>query len=127
MGPSGCGILASPHRHSVTCRRVLSCEYLSTPAPPLCHTVPRSHAPRIVRELGHLLALGGVFQEFVGWMHRAISRGWCDTTTRPLGKFQPPIDNHRSALRFVAVCRLLPPNPSGPKSDFALQPRGLKP
>src|SRR5262249_26305612 len=34
---------------------------------------------------------------------------------------------HPVELRFVAVCRLVPPNPSGPKSDFALQPRELKP
>jgi hypothetical protein len=29
---------------------------------------------------------------------------------------------HPVELRFVAVCRSVPPNPSGPKSDFALQP-----
>ena len=34
---------------------------------------------------------------------------------------------HPVELRFVAVCRLVPPNPSGPKSGFALQPRELKP
>jgi len=34
---------------------------------------------------------------------------------------------HPVELRFVAVCRLVPPNPSGPKSAFALQLRELKP
>ena|SRR6516162_3382587 len=34
---------------------------------------------------------------------------------------------HPVELRFVADCRLVPPNPSGPKSGFALQLRELKP
>src|SRR6516162_2701371 len=47
----------------------------------------------------------------------ALARLATEITARP-----HPVD-----LRCVAVCRLVLPNPSGPKSDFALQPRELKP
>jgi hypothetical protein len=41
----------------------------------------------VARELGHLLALGGMSQEFISWMHRAISRGKANTTMKSRGKF----------------------------------------
>jgi hypothetical protein len=47
----------------------------STSTPSLCHAVPRSHALRVARKLGHLLAVGGVFQKFVRRIHQAISHG----------------------------------------------------
>jgi len=59
---------------------------------------------------------------------------WINVTAYPTAEWTArqitenrPARPHPGELRFVAVCRLVPPKPSGPKSDFALQPRDLKP
>jgi hypothetical protein len=38
--------------------------------PPLGHLVPCGLARRVASEFSHLLAICGVSQEFLGWMHR---------------------------------------------------------
>src|SRR5215831_17725155 len=75
MGPIRGDTLASLRQHGVACRQAFGCEFFGTPTPSLCHPVPRRLALCIARKLGHLLAVGGVFQKFVRWIHRAVSLG----------------------------------------------------
>jgi hypothetical protein len=65
--------LASLRRHLVVGHEALACEFLGTLTPSHCHSVPRRLALRISRKLGHLLAVGGVFQKFVRGVHRTVS------------------------------------------------------
>src|SRR5213593_4280158 len=87
MGPIRGDTLASLRQHGVVCRQAFGCEFFGTPTPSLCHPIPRRLALWIARKLGHLLAVGGVFQKFVRWIHRAVSLGEFNTTRRSVGKF----------------------------------------
>jgi hypothetical protein len=53
----------------VVCRQALAPESFSTLKPSLGHPAPCRLACRIARELGHLLAIGGVSQKFIRWIH----------------------------------------------------------
>src|SRR5260370_26147140 len=91
MVPIRGGILASLCRQLVGRRYAFGCEFLSTPTPSLCHAVPRGLALRIARQLGHLLAIGGVLQKFVRWVHRTIS----------FGPLRQPGDRSKSSMRLI--------------------------
>lgn len=54
-------------------RGALAIEALGAGEPALGHPIPGRLARRVARELGHLLAIGSVAQEFLGWIHRIIS------------------------------------------------------
>src|SRR5436309_2798408 len=53
-------------------RRTFLFEHFGAMAPALGHPLPRRAARRIPGELGHLLAIGGVSQKFVGRVHAAF-------------------------------------------------------
>jgi hypothetical protein len=53
-------------------RHALALEPFGAAQPALGHPAPSRLARRIARELGHLLAIGGVPQEFFGWIHRSF-------------------------------------------------------
>jgi hypothetical protein len=59
----------------VVYRQGLHPESFSTLQPSLGHPAPSRLACRIARELGHLLAIGSVAQEFLGWIHRLFPPG----------------------------------------------------
>jgi hypothetical protein len=62
----------------VVCRQALAPESFSTLKPSLGHPAPCRLACRIARELGHLLAIGGVFQKFISRIHRGHDvHFWC--------------------------------------------------
>jgi hypothetical protein len=56
-------------------RRALDLERFSALQPSLRHPDPRRPARRVARKLGHLLAVGGVSQEFLGRVHGLVPPG----------------------------------------------------
>jgi hypothetical protein len=81
---------------------------------PAGHAAPRSHALWVARELGHLLALGGVSQEFISWMHRRSPAG--ERSLKELGNpsgtrvvscsglSEPPVRPERSRPQSGSFC-----------------------
>src|SRR5712691_2593317 len=74
MGRLMIGSPMPPRRGTVVVRgQALLVEQFSTANPPLRHVVPGGPTLRIAGELGHQLALGGMFQKFLRWIHRRDS------------------------------------------------------
>src|SRR5215471_13770757 len=64
------GVGTEPFRR--LCGRALALEHLGATNPSLRHPAPRLLARGIARELGHSLAVGGVPEKFLGWIHRPV-------------------------------------------------------
>src|SRR5215831_8538535 len=56
-------------------RGALTIEAFGAGQPAFGHPVPGRPARRVAGELGHLLAIGSVAQEFLGWIHRLLPPG----------------------------------------------------
>src|SRR5258708_21042737 len=73
------------------CGRALALEHFGATNPSLRHPAPCLLARGIARELGHLLAVGGVPEKFLGWVHRPVLLMVRLRATSPLGETVPHI------------------------------------
>src|SRR5262249_31939386 len=64
------GVGTEPFRRP--CRRALALEHLGATNPSLRHPGPCHLARGIARELGHSLAVSGVPEKFLGWIHGPV-------------------------------------------------------
>src|SRR5262245_2079935 len=69
----------------------LALEDLGATKPSLRHPAPCRPARGIARELGHLLAVGGVPEKFFGWIHRPVLLMIRLRGTSPRGETVPHI------------------------------------
>src|SRR5438067_683021 len=76
------GALAVPPRGLR--RQALDLEGFRALQPSLRHPDPGRSARRVASKLGHLLAVGGMSQEFLGWVHGALS-SWVSSLSQELG------------------------------------------
>src|SRR5215813_9021353 len=69
----------------------LALEHFGAMKPSLRHPAPCRLARGVARELGHSLAVGGVPEKFLGWIHRPVLLMVKLRATSPLGETVPHI------------------------------------
>src|SRR5262249_38598230 len=92
------------------CGRALALEHFGATNPSLRHPVPSLPARAIARELGHSLAVGGVPEKFLGWIHRPVLLMVRLRATSPPGETVPHIRKAAASIGPVhatssAPCR----------------------
>jgi hypothetical protein len=105
-GAGGSSLLLAPRWLR---RRQLPLKDLCAVEPTLRHPVPGRLARRVARELGHLLALGGVSAELFRWIHRPLllaDRQAIRRHVSPARNWSAKSDNrnqHRASSRHLVL------------------------
>src|SRR5262245_33323142 len=95
------------------CGRTLAVEHFRTVKPSLRHAMPRRLARGVARELDHSLAIGGVPEKLLRWIHQFRPPWWSGCPTHALKAFrvfgepQPAQGQFAPGLPLLLVDRLL--------------------